>query len=658
MRLAAAALVGMAAAVLFGRTAAPGLDLGDTASFQTAVTRPLLTPRDAYPLYFALGKLAWALHGGDPARALNLLSGAAGAAAAGVLTWAAATIWRSTAAGVFAGLLLASSYTFWSQAVIAEVYTLHLLLLALLLAAWLAWDARPSVGRLAVLLFLFALGFAHHLSAVLQTPALLLALGLRCRHDDGVRRATVGPTGVAVAVAAAAAGASLYIWNLYGLWLLRDPDATLRELAATFWFDVTKADWRETLIGTVPCAQLGNRWAMYAWDLRQQFGAAGILAGIAGGAALVLHDPSRAAVLATVYVANGLFAFFYNVGDTHVFLLPSHLVAALAAAGPVALAARALWPGGSPRAGRPIAPAGACLPAQGGARRRALRLALAGMVGLGLAYPLWRIADTWPVVDRHDDHRAERLVTSLAGDLDPFREVLLADAGWELLNGLNYYVSVHRPELPVATAAGLMLHLPSFVADNQAAGRTIVLTSAAARRIEAAYGAHFDLAPDPRLAPVTLLDTARLAAPGQPYVLIVLSPLASAPFDPGEVRAAARALGIDRLPEARYVAVAGRCGRRPVLAAAGNRPFRRRARLAPELTVEIRLESWLPFDTIRRAGFGHVLARGRRVLIAERGASLVLLDDGGAPRAAAYAGGAYAPPVRLLIRAPAVDSSP
>ena len=58
-------------------------------------------------------------------------------------------------AGIVAGALLAVSYTFWTQAIIAEVYTLHLTLVGLCLLA-LAWYAtRPSTARLA--------GFcAHH----------------------------------------------------------------------------------------------------------------------------------------------------------------------------------------------------------------------------------------------------------------------------------------------------------------------------------------------------------------------------------------------------------------------------------------------------------------------------------------------------------------
>ncbi len=42
---------------LYRATLLPGFDFGDTASFQTMAGSPLITPRDGYPLYFALGSL-------------------------------------------------------------------------------------------------------------------------------------------------------------------------------------------------------------------------------------------------------------------------------------------------------------------------------------------------------------------------------------------------------------------------------------------------------------------------------------------------------------------------------------------------------------------------------------------------------------------------
>ena len=64
----------------------------------------------------------------------------------------------------------------------------------------------------------------------------------------------------------------------------------------------------------------------------------------------------------------------------------------------------------------------------------------------------------------------------------------------------------------------------------------------------------------------------------------------------------------------------------------------------------IRLEGWLPFETFRRAGFGHVLRGREAVLTIERGASLVWFDTNGAP-AVAYFAGLYEAKPRLRIPA-------
>ena len=97
----------------------------------------------------------------------------------------------------------------------------------------------------------------------------------------------------------------------------------------TGWFDITKADWRETMALQVPSGMAGDHASMYRFDLLQQFGWAGALLAAAGLAALVRTNGRRAALLATAYVVNALFAYSYNVGDAHVFYLPSHLMIAL-----------------------------------------------------------------------------------------------------------------------------------------------------------------------------------------------------------------------------------------------------------------------------------------------------------------------------------------
>src|SRR6185295_12987221 len=81
----AAAAVGAAAFVLYHATLLPDMDFGDTPSFQARIGTALLSPRDAYPLYTAIGTLFYWTVGGTPAHALNLASAVQGALACGLV---------------------------------------------------------------------------------------------------------------------------------------------------------------------------------------------------------------------------------------------------------------------------------------------------------------------------------------------------------------------------------------------------------------------------------------------------------------------------------------------------------------------------------------------------------------------------------------------
>src|SRR5439155_3210596 len=100
----AAAVVACATFALYYATLLPGLDFGDTGSFQTLVAAPLITPRNAYPLYFALGKAIFWLTHMEPAHALNFVSALEGAVACGIVVLAAAELSGSADAGAAAAL--------------------------------------------------------------------------------------------------------------------------------------------------------------------------------------------------------------------------------------------------------------------------------------------------------------------------------------------------------------------------------------------------------------------------------------------------------------------------------------------------------------------------------------------------------------------------
>src|SRR4029450_13396516 len=67
----------------------------------------------------------------------------------------------------------------WHSALIAEVYTLSILFVALVLACLLAYDSTWRPVRLRAGLLIFALSFAHATSQVLLIPGLLLYLTVR-----------------------------------------------------------------------------------------------------------------------------------------------------------------------------------------------------------------------------------------------------------------------------------------------------------------------------------------------------------------------------------------------------------------------------------------------------------------------------------------------
>ena len=199
----------------------PGMDLGDTPSFQARIgtallsrraTATLSTPRSA--ALFA-GSLA-----GTPAHALNLASVVEAAAACVVLVLLGVELSGSVTAAAAAALLFAGSYTFWSQSIIAEVYALHIFFVALTLLFALRWSARPTFGRLALLLGTYAIGFGNHLSMILLAPG---TRRVSAHLGAGGWRSMLTPRFVALAAVCAGAGALQYPWNLHSLWLLPDP---------------------------------------------------------------------------------------------------------------------------------------------------------------------------------------------------------------------------------------------------------------------------------------------------------------------------------------------------------------------------------------------------------------------------------------------------
>ena len=196
----AALTAALVSGVVYFYTAQPNVGLLDSGEFIVAAQHFGVPHPTGYPLWTILAWLFQLLPLGNAAWEINLFSGFCGALAVGVTTLVAASMLRwmmpwwggtqtplkvaplltSIIAASF-GLLFAFSFSFWTQAVIAEVYTLHGLLIGLFVASLYWWVRRPqSDWPILAAFFSFSLGMSnHHLTLALAPLPLLVPLLVR-----------------------------------------------------------------------------------------------------------------------------------------------------------------------------------------------------------------------------------------------------------------------------------------------------------------------------------------------------------------------------------------------------------------------------------------------------------------------------------------------
>src|SRR5215213_9981371 len=199
---------------LYMVTLLPGIGSGDTAEFQRVAPTLGVAHPTGYPLYAMLGWLWSRLPlGGTPAWRMNLFSATTAALAVGTLFLVARALGQARVIAAAAALTLAVSSTFWSQATIAEVYSLAAGIQALLILALLRW--RQGRWPLWVAGLMLGLGLAHHRTIILMIPGALVFWGLEAR---GWRLVTAQPLPVSSlqsqasrAALAALAGCLLYV---------------------------------------------------------------------------------------------------------------------------------------------------------------------------------------------------------------------------------------------------------------------------------------------------------------------------------------------------------------------------------------------------------------------------------------------------------------
>jgi hypothetical protein len=314
-------------------TLAPGVLGGDSGEFQYIPYILGVAHPTGYPLYTLLGWL-WA-HGvavGDVAYRMNLLSAVLGASTAAVLYLIVHQLTSRHAPALLAAVLFAFSPTFWMQAIVAEVYTLHTAFVALVIYLLLRWEAaKPSARDLLLAAFVYGLSLTHHRVIIIFLPALALFVWLTDREVF---------TNARLLLKIAALGFSpllLYVYAPLRIWQLYPPifhDQILDNLLGTS-FGV-EFEWPTVaFVGkffVLLVRQYGSATILGAWGLLASFVTLPRnrpdFRSLADFGSLKRYRP-YAMMLLVAGLCNALFGLFYQAFDVEVFLLPFYLLFAL-----------------------------------------------------------------------------------------------------------------------------------------------------------------------------------------------------------------------------------------------------------------------------------------------------------------------------------------
>lgn len=318
--------VASVAFAVYLRSLLPGVGYaGDTAKWQLMGIAGGVPHPTGYPMYIAIDQ-AWVriVPWGSVAWRVNLLSAVFGAAAVAVVYIVLRILDVRQGVAAATALVFAFSPTFWSQSVVAEVYTLHVLFLASVTACLAYWRKGASNGWLLAGLGLYALSFGHHLTTGLALPG--IAWLVWANRDRAVTKRNV-----AFVFAAIAVSASQYLYLLYLSDVGRYHEARIDTLGDVLTY-VTGGRFKDSMFNYSWYGLLVARVPLLFRFVREEYVV--LLVPIALGIwqGLQRRKPARRDIaihLLSLGIFTAVYILNFDVPDLIVFCLPMFLAMAV-----------------------------------------------------------------------------------------------------------------------------------------------------------------------------------------------------------------------------------------------------------------------------------------------------------------------------------------
>ena len=327
----AGSAAGLFVFVLYLRTLAPTVlyydDPGmlDAVMLQMQVAVLGIAHPTGYPTYLTLTHLFTYLPVGDVAYRVNLASAAYGALAVGAVFGAGYLLSRKIVAAAVAAVAFGVGEALWSQAVIAEVYTMNALLISLTLVSLLLWRDRERDRYLLLAAFLGGLCLTHHLTSGLLLPASLLFVGL----VDGRRllewRLMLKCAGLFVL------GLAPYLYLPIRSWMDAPMEANNPSNFERFWYVISGGNLTGSFFAFGP-AELPGRLLFYWGHLTDNLNPILVMVALTGAALMVARDRPVGLFLAFLYIGWAFYSIENDIPDVDLYFIPTYLVLCLWAA--------------------------------------------------------------------------------------------------------------------------------------------------------------------------------------------------------------------------------------------------------------------------------------------------------------------------------------
>jgi hypothetical protein len=284
-----------------------------------------ITHPTGYPTYLMLTHLFTYVPVGDVAYRVNLASAFYAALAVVAVYLTGLLISRRVVAAAAGGLAFGLGAALWSQAVIAEVYTLNALLVAATIGVLLLWRDRRRDRYLLLSAFLMGLCLTNHLTSGLLLPASVLLVAL-------VDRSKLKDVGLWLK------GAGLFLLGLapYLYLPLRaamDPpmDANNPTNFERFWYVVSGGNLTSSFFSFGP-AELPGRMLFYGEHLLQNVPFLVVMVALTGAVVVLLRDRAAGLFLGFLFFGWLFYSIENDIPDVELYFIPTYLVLSLWAA--------------------------------------------------------------------------------------------------------------------------------------------------------------------------------------------------------------------------------------------------------------------------------------------------------------------------------------